>query len=272
VQVHSKMQPIDADDENTWPEALLRGLEADREAIVAFQRERARIDRAAEEDLMLRGHRPTNPNQNAWDAALALGEHATTSGHLLGFHATRLMEHELEEIGRSGLQPLSLDLLTRRLAGAQRVGKLTPEQAVRLLEHHQAADDNRSGRTAFIFTRALLSDRLGIERLFRSWGGEALYNSHEDDPETGPLLRSLGSPSIVVAAVRAADIGRHFDVGQRLVNIWCARRGIVTEHRPDFGGVVRTHTPAENILRIIRIGDPEFLALTAHNQWRKPLT
>src|SRR5262245_44554645 len=146
------MQPIEADDESTWPEALLRALEADRETIAAFERERARIDRAAEEDVMLRIDRPANPYQNAWDTALALAEGTTASGHLLGFHATRLMEHEIEEIKRSGLQPLSVDLLKRRLAAVQHLGKLTPEQTGRLLGSHQAADDNRSGRTAFVFT------------------------------------------------------------------------------------------------------------------------
>jgi hypothetical protein len=266
------MQLIDADDENTWPKALLRGLEADREAIATFQRERARIDRAAEEDVMLRVCRPANPNQNAWDAALALGEHATASGHLLGFHATRLVEHEIEEIRQQGLQLLSVELLCRRVEALTTAGAITDQQARRLLGYNQAAEDNRSGRTAFFFTRAQLKDHAGLDHLCRSWGGEALYNYHEDDPETGPLLRSIGIPSIVAAAVRVADIEPHFDIGQRLVNIWCVQRGIVTELPLDFGGVVRTHTPAASILRIIGISDPEFLALTAHDRWRNPLT
>jgi hypothetical protein len=56
------------------------------------------------------------------------------------------------------------------------------------------------------------------------------------------------------------------------VNIWCARRGIVPEHGPEFGGKVRVHTPGENILRIIRLDDPEFVALTKHDRWRRPLS
>jgi hypothetical protein len=264
------MQPIDADDENTWPEALLQGLEAHREAIAAFQRERARVDRAAWDDVMLRECRPANPHQAAWDAALALAEHVTASGYLLGFHATRLMEHEVEEIMRSGLQLLSVDLLKRRLAAAQHAGNLTGQQVARLLRRHQAAEDNRSGRTAFFFTRAQLK-HAGLDRLCRSWGGEALYNYHENDPETGPLLRSIGTPCIVVAAVRVADIEPRFDIGQRLVNVWCARRDIMTELPPDFGGVVRAPTPAKNIVRIIEVDDPEFLALTECDRWRRPL-
>ena len=62
------------------------GLESRRDALTAFQLERARIDRAACDDLMLREYRPANPNQAAWDAALALAEHTTASGHLLRDH------------------------------------------------------------------------------------------------------------------------------------------------------------------------------------------
>jgi hypothetical protein len=266
------MQLVDADRESTWPDSFLQWLEANRDAIDAFQRERARIDRGAWDDVMLRINRPENPDQDAWDAALLLAGDTVASAHLLGFHATRLMEHEITEIRRNGLEPLSVDLLTRRLVAARQMGAVTAKQVARFLRDHQAADDNRSGRTAFFFTRAQLDNGAGVDRLCRSWGGEALYNSHEDDKETGPLLRSLGSPCIVVAAVRVADIEPRFDIGYRLLNVWCARRGIVTEHSPQFGAVVRVHTPAENIVRIISFGDPEFLTLTQHDRWRRPLS
>lgn len=147
-------QPIDADDESTWPDALLRHLEANRKAIAAFHRERARIDRAAEDDVTLRIDRPVNVHQAAWDEALALAERTVAPRHLLGLHATRLMEHEVEEIGRRVLQPLSVELLKRRLAAAQKAGALTAEQVARLLGNHQAADDNRSGRGVLLHTRA----------------------------------------------------------------------------------------------------------------------
>src|SRR5262249_29132901 len=136
------MQLIDADDENTWPDALLRGLEADRGAIDAFQRERACIDRAAEEDVMLRIYRPTNPNQNAWDAALALAARAVASHHLLGFHATRLVESEIKEIRQQGLQPLSVELLCRRVGALTTAGAIADQQAHRLLGYNQAAEGN----------------------------------------------------------------------------------------------------------------------------------
>jgi hypothetical protein len=266
------MHAIDADCESTWPEALLQGLTADQDALAAFQNERERIDRLAEDDPTLRWCRPSNPHQTAWDSALALARRTTVSSNLLGRHATRLMEHEVEQIKQSGLELLSVELLQRRLAAAQNVGALTAQQVTRLRGRHQAGDDNRSGMTAFCFTRAQFKDQTAIERLFRSWGGEALYNSHEDDKETGPLLRSLGSPCIVVAALRVADVNTYRDIGERLMNVWCARRGIITELGPEFNGRVRTRTPAENIIKIIRFDDQEFLALTRHDRWPEPLS
>ena len=264
------MQLIDADDEGTWPGVLLRNLEANRDAVASFQLERQRLDRLACDDLTIRDCRPENPYQQEWDKMLALAKQATASSHLVGFHATRLMDHEVEEIKRRGLQIGSEELLQRRLVGAQNAGKLTNEDVTRLFACHQAADSNRVGRTAFFFTRAQLKDA-GLDRLCRYWGGEALYNSHETGPETGALLRSLGTARIVVAAVRVADIEERFDIPYRLVNVWCRRRGIITDLPPEFGGVVRANTPGTAILRIIGVSDPEFAALTRHDSWREPL-
>ena len=123
----------------------------------------------------------------------------------------------------------------------------------------ERASSNRSGLAWFCFTRALLRDESGIERLFRSWGGEALYNSHEDDKKTGPTLAALGKPCIVIAR-------------QRLVNAWCAIRGIETGDGADFEGCVRADIPGGDIVRIPTLDDPEFRSLTAHDTWDAPLS
>ena len=137
-----------------------------------------------------------------------------------------------------------------------------------LRSRNQIGDSNRSGRTWFIFTRAPLRDKSGIERLFRSWGGEALYNSHEDDHRTGSLVRGIGSPRIVVAAVPVVGLQCFMDVGERLINVWCAKRGICTGHNPNFEGYVRNDVSGQSILRIISSTDAE---LTRHTNSDEPL-
>jgi hypothetical protein len=98
------MQPIEADFENTWPEALLQGLETDQDALAAFQLERARIDRAAHDDVMLRIHRPLNPHQAAWAReATRAGEVYQLGQHYRAFptaHASLGMAREA--LGKTG--------------------------------------------------------------------------------------------------------------------------------------------------------------------------
>src|SRR5271166_4115816 len=129
--------PIEADFEDTWPEALLKGLEAGRRSIAAYHLVRTRLDRKAELDVTLRNYRPINEYQAEWDAALALGQRTTASHRLLGFHATRLTEDEGREIEQCGLRPLSIELLERRLAALRKACALGAEQAARLLGRHQ---------------------------------------------------------------------------------------------------------------------------------------
>jgi hypothetical protein len=95
---------------------------------------------------------------------------------------------------------------------------------------------NRSDRTYFFFSRVLLANEMGMRRLFQSWGGEALYAEYEDHPQFGPTLRGIGVPCIIAAAIPVEDIRTYLDVGERLVDLWCAKRGIKTNNEADFQG------------------------------------
>jgi hypothetical protein len=146
---------------------------------------------------------------------------------------------------------------------------LTTAQALSLRARHQVLEESRSSKTWFCFSRLLLCEEWGISRFFRSWGGEALYNSHEDDGDTGPILRKIGTPCIVVTAVQVETIETFMAVGKRLVNTWASRRGIPIGDKPEFEGYSRRDTPANNVLRILTLGDAEFLSLTRHDQWNR---
>jgi hypothetical protein len=262
---------IDAYNESTWPIELRKLLSADADRIRNYHIERARVSLAAETNVILRVNPPPNPNQEAWDNVLARASWIVRSYDILGFHATRLTDDEAADIVANGMRPLSKDLYERRIAQAVAAKVLTADHAARLGTHNQIGDDNRSGMIWFVFTRTQLSDESGIERLFRSWGGEALYNSHEDNVLTGPLLRGIGRPRIIVAAVPAAGIQCFMDVGQRLVNIWCAKHRIHTGHYPHFEGYVRVGISGRSILRVIDFIDEEFLDLTRYTEWNRPL-
>lgn len=265
------MHLIDADNLETWPNELLGVLRANAEAIRAYHKERQVIDRAAEVDVMLRIKRLANIHGPAWRHALEVANNATAGKFLRGYHATRLTHDEVVAIKSGGLEPLSVALLEQRLAALRDTGEIDLRIHDALRMHHQASENNRAGMVWFIFTKASLTDEGGVERFFRSWGGEALYNSHESHKTNGPALRAPGTPAIVQAAVPCDGIETFTGVGKRLVNAWCASERIQTGDGPEFEGYVRTGIPGADILRIDALGSGTFDALTRHQRWRKPL-
>lgn len=263
---------IEADLQTTWPAQLREALSAHAKDVAAYHSERARIDRAAETDVLLRVQRPRNPHQGAWDSLLKTSEGAVAGRRLLGFHATRLTNQEVADIKANGMKILSENLLDRRLSSIEASGGVAASVIDALRSRNKAGHSNRSGRTHFCFSRALLRSESGMRRLFQSWGGEALYACHEDDPQVGPALNSIGNPCIVVAAIPVEDIVGPIDVGERLVNVWCSSQAINTDHAPDFQGTTRKDTAASNIVGVMEFSAQDFQALTGHQGWRKPLT
>jgi hypothetical protein len=266
------MEPIEADAETTWPQQLRAALSALASGIAAYQSERARIDRAAENDVVLRIDRPGNPHQHVWDSVLATAEQAIAGRRLVGFHAARLMANEIADIKANGLKVLSEDFLNRRLSKLEESGSMPTPVITALRTSNLAAQTNRSGRTCFCFTRETFCDESAVHRLLRSWGGEALYANHEHDPQIGPVLRKVGTPCIVVVAIPVEDIKTPVPIGECLVNIWCGKCNIRTEHPAAFEGHTRKDNCAANIVRVIEFDNAEFDALTGHRQWRNPLT
>lgn len=262
---------IDADDEATWPAPLRDILARHENSIRSYQKERAAIDRAAEDDVMLRIHRPVNPYSPSWHHALEVANDAVRGHFLRGYHATRLTDTEVTSIQSSGLEVLSVDLLNRRLGVLRESGHIEADIFKSLSARHQAGDDNRANKLWFVFCQRTLQDEGGVERFFRSWGGEALYNSHETNRRTGPALRSPGTPAVVQARVPCDDLECFMEVGTRLVNIWCGNNRIPTGHGAEFEGYVPANIPARDILRIDLLGGDEFEALTAQRGWHKPL-
>ena len=61
-------------------------------------------------------------------------------------------------------------------------------------------------------------------------------------------------------------------VGRRLVNAWCARRGIESGDGTDFDGYLCADIPGGDIAPIVTLDDPEFRSLTAHDTWDAPLS
>ena len=188
--------------------------------------------------------------------------------HILGYHCTRLHDDEIAKVLGDGLKPLCGELVRERIQTRVRSNNIPGVIGSRLLEYNEASMDNRKGKIWFVFTEPLLKEEAGIDRFFRNWGGECLYNNYEDDHEIGPLLRAIGYPCIVQASVPAASIETFCPIAERFLRLHLSRRKIRTGHNPEFEGYVRHSV---KVLQIIRSMDPEFKHLTGCESWANHL-
>jgi hypothetical protein len=258
------------DVEQTWPSRLIDLFSRNLPMLAAYEKERAAWDKRCEEDIMAR-LMPSSPNPHRLnrDEVLAECDAIVRDAELVGYHCTRLHDGEIGRVQREGLRPLSPGLFEERLADSVARGLLTADTAVRLRARNQVADSNRIGMVWFIFTENLLRQEWGVGRFFRSWGGEALYNLHEDDPETGAALAAIGKPCVVEAAVPAVEIETYDLVGERVLRAFLERRKIRTGHGSDMQGHTKVALSGDQVLRVIRSDDPEFERLTKCSRWNE---
>jgi len=254
---------------DTWPDELRRLLDDNLDLLGGYESERVRIDRLYERNVLARVTPQHNPHETARDELIERADALLSDKDLLGFHCTRLAEDEATAIRADGIKPLTPDLVERRIRGRVEAGDLTSKLTDVLLAEHQATQEGRQDTTWFLHSRSALRDELEVYRLFRSWGGEAMYWGHEDHPEIGPALRAIGRPCIVVAAVPVADIQSFNSLGEGFVTTFLAQHGVETRIRPDVVGTVREPVRAESIKALVFHGEDTFEELTGCRDWDK---
>jgi hypothetical protein len=190
---------------------------------------------------------------------------------LVGWHCTRLTEAEIASIWADGMQLPNVATLHRRVDAVARDGHLPGNLTDRLKAEHQADDQWRAGRVWFCFYPPRHAGEGGIERFFRHWGGEALYNSHEDDRETGAAISIIGLPCIIEALVPIASLRRHSFLPDKVARRYLVSRGHRTVEPVDHDGAIEHPLPAVNIRKVILFPAPEFIALTGCDGWRNPI-
>lgn len=214
---------------------------------------------------------PERVGARAWEAAI----HAV-AGTLLpyainGWHCTRLTDAEISLIVSHGMQLPDGAMLRRRIDALVKAGVLAPEVGAGLAARNEAEDYNRRRRLWFCFFPPRLVGEHGVGRFFRHWGGEALYNSHERDAETSPLLRAIGVPCIVEATVPVASLAAGSGLAMKLVRRYLIARGYQTEEPVEHEDRCVQPLAADCIRQIVRYPEPAFLALTGCSVWREPL-
>jgi hypothetical protein len=259
--------PLALDDESSWPDAIRSYLDANFDVLRSYEQNRRRLEFMGTVEYILAGQ-PANPFEESRQSAVDRIAKEISHRHLIGYHCTRLHPEEIALIMKTGLCPLSPERVTERVDRRVQAGDFSPETGERLKSQNATADSNRTGMLWFVFTERPLLDEWGVGPLLRSWGGEALYRFHEADADTGPVLRSVGVPCIVEAAVPEGEIQTFMSVGERLIAAYLGRRDISTRTGPDMEGYIRIKVP---VRRVVQLNDPDFYRLTACDQWREPL-
>jgi len=126
---------------------------------------------------------------------------------LRAYHATRLLDHEVELIREQGLIPLDHVLIERRVELASKRGFITEQERAQLHEGHvfrEPPQGRRAGQVCMFVGEQLFDDTAGLGSLLGIWGGEGVYMA-SGTQSLVPRLRQLGRPTIVVANIQVAE-------------------------------------------------------------------
>lgn len=266
---------IDIEDTTTWPDEFLAIMTNNKNLFIDFHREYHRIDLLQREDVALRINPPVNPHEEEYSQVVSALANILEAENIVGYHCTRLTPSEIKAILDAGMKILTHDLVTVRLALALEEKHLTPEQHdyITNCEELEMSLGNQYGhRTGYIWfcpNRSSLMDGGGVSRLFRSWGGEAVYNGHEDKDDEGLIFRSIGTPCIVKSSIPITDIGEDYEsLAKKFVSQFIAADlDFIPHPSAGFDMSVERDLAATEILEIIEFSDPRFEEFTHHTEW-----
>ena len=258
---------IEIDQSQTWPKDLLQLLDGSLGVLRDYEIRRASIDRLCEQDILARINPPPNDFELLRDQVVEKADTLLRDKDILGFHCTRLTENEEAAILAGGLEPLSQDLLERRVSQCVVDGRMSLAMAEMMLAKHQADGEDRRGMYWSVFSRRILREEDAVCRLFRSWGGEALYRAYEKHEEVGPALRSIGRPCIAITATPASEIQCYGSIGERFVTTFLDTHNVESDQSPLFEGHVRHVVKPQAVKRLIFHGEAAFEELTNCSGW-----
>jgi len=261
------------DDETTWPPELCDVLVKSEPVLRGFALEEIRIlnDDTRDGRYLPWALRDPNAFWQQHEDLLTAVEDSLKTEWLRGYHCTKLTASEAAKIESKGMTPPTQFMLNARVDQLCQRGTIKKSIAGRLLSKNQAHENSRSGKIWFIFTSALLREESGVGDFFRYWGGEALYNSHDNDPVTSPILQSIGEAYIAVAAVPVSGLNKRHALSEVVTRRFLAARGADLTNGLDYDSWIEQAVPEGQIQRIIGQREDAFEVLTGCREWRHSL-
>jgi hypothetical protein len=130
---------------------------------------------------------------------------------LRSFHATRLLDYEVEDVQASGLRVLTQSLVEDRQDKALANEVITRAEHAALRESSVFTVDDRTlpyrvGKVCLVGNAQPLHDRpYGFSHQLSNWGGEAQYATSAWEHLDSARVKRLGRPAIVVALLDVSD-------------------------------------------------------------------
>jgi hypothetical protein len=207
-----------------------------------------------------------------YDRALGELRKVLNNYTLHGYHCTRLTREETALIRSGGMQLPNEAVLRQRIESLRDRGLMDAATAADLIADNQAAEKNRAGRIWFCFFPPNLDSETGLSSLLGYWGGEALYNSHDTHAVRGPLLAGIGTPCLVEAEVPISSLRGPSFLDMKVARQFLIWNGLKTRETVLHEDCAIRPLKATSISRVIEFPDPDFIALTGCDSWRKQPT
>jgi hypothetical protein len=248
----------------TWPKEVKQIIENNEEIIREYLELECEIDRQAQEDVLLRVFRPENKYKVDWSNIVDEIEGKLKTNSFVGFHCTKLIDSEITHISTYGLKPLSNEILSSRLEKLYSNGMLSKMVFEQLKSNNLSTEYNRKDRVFFFHGVNTLKSESGLYRLFRLWGGEALYANHERNHEIYTELFYIGKPCIVLGSLTYEDINPYPLLATRFVNVFLNKDNL-KYNAYDFDNCVKNEV---KVLNIITEDEELFEQLTNYSKWK----
>lgn len=261
---------IDFEAKGTWPQRVHEILSSALNELRGYEFRQLRVDALCRRDVMSRYNPPPNEFEAKRAEVIAEVDALLSTERMLGFHCTRLLRYEVAAIRLEGLRQLTESFATERIDRALSTGCLPAVTAHAIRESNKSGDPGRAGVVCFVNMRSELACESSVGRLFRCWGGEAIYWGHEPrfDPPVGTALQKIGEPCIVLAAVPVPAMSLYETLGVQFARAFLKSCG-VRRVSVGFESRVRQAVPREWIIDVVSYRDRRFEELTRSSKWQE---
>jgi hypothetical protein len=256
---------IDLWDIGTYDEEILGHLERHKEIIDGY------FDLEGKKNIMvakLATWEPIQPNPFAPDymaAVESLGGIMSTKT-IRAFHYSRMTDDEIEAVLSEGIVPTSIEYMKQRVDRQVSAGRVTIEQATRIITQRPPQTTDFGVRKGFWSTSSPIHpDDRAVDLLVGHWGGESVYwqFTGTQDEEMIGLLKGIGRGRVIEIAIplKEANGGlAGFSVARNAVREYA--RSLGYELYPECFDLEIEHSlPADSILRIHSEGEDDYKAI-----------